>query len=152
MATSNRIKSILIWVSLIVMFAMIIVRPDIAGIGYVASLCGWLVVVTAICAHWYVLAASMSAENSDDNAKRDKSLAFLRDVNARLATHGKARRALGDGMLASLVILIAFTGHIFLALLFIVARALRALSEFTSTRVVEEHDAATATQSPAPAN
>lgn len=135
-----RFKTNLVWLALMFLFALIIVRPDVEGIKHIAVLTGWVALVAAVAMEWVLLAEGAIADVGKDQDKRAKAIDFLRKVNANLAEVGKFRRIRGDFKLYSLALLIAFTGNIFLALMFIVLRLMRVLGEYTSARVVEEYD------------
>lgn len=135
-----RLKANLIWLALMFLFALIIVRPDVAGISHIAVLCGWVVMVFAFLVECVLLAECMTADIGKDQTKRVKAIEFLRVVNARLAEVSKFRRIRGDLKLYLLAIVIAFTGNVFLAVMFIIVRLMRVLGEHTGTRVVEEYD------------
>lgn len=136
----HRLQTNLVWLALMSLFALIIVRPDVAGISHVAVLCGWVVMIIAFLVEWVLLGECMTADIGKDQTKRVKAIAFLREVNAGLAEAGRFRRIRGDFKLYSLALLIAFTGNVFLALMFIVLRLMRVLGEYTAARVVEEYD------------
>lgn len=140
-----RFKANIVWLAMMFLFALIIVRPDVAGLQHLALLGGWIVLIAAVAAELVLLAECMTADVGKDDAKRAKAIDFLRTVNANLAKVSKFRRIRGDVKLYLLAILIAFTGNVFLAVMFIVLRLMRALVEFTATRVIEEYDAATVT-------
>ena len=138
-----RFKANIAWLALMFLFALIIVRPDVEGLKHIAVLTGWVALVAAVVTEWVLLAECMTVDIGKDQAKRAKAIDFLRKVNADLAKVGKFRRIRGDVKLYLLVILIAFTGNVFLAVMFFVVRLMRLLGEHTATRVVEEYDAAT---------
>lgn len=146
-----RIQANAIWLAMISLFALIIVRPDVAGISHIAVLCGWVVMVFAFLVECVLLAECMTADIGKDQTKRVKAIDFLRKVNAKLVDAGKFRRIRGDLKWYTLALLIAFTGNVFLAVMFILVRLMRVLGEYTGARVVEEYDNAATTPATAAA-
>lgn len=143
-----RFKANIAWLALMFLFALIIVRPDVDGLKHVALLTGWVALVVAMALELVLLSECMTADIGKDPAKRTKAIDFLRKVNANLAEVGKFRRIRGDVKLYLLAILISFTGHVFLALMFIVVRLLRIAGEYTAARVVENYNTKPGTPTP----
>jgi cation transport ATPase len=137
----KRLTPNLIWLALILLFAMVIVRPDVSGISHIALLCGWLSMIVVLVAEFVLVSECIIADISEDKDKRARAIDFLRKVTTKLADAGKFRRIRGDVKLYTLALLIAFTGNVFLALMFIICRLLRAMAKHTADRVIEEHDA-----------
>lgn len=135
-----RFKTNVAWLTLMILFALVIIRPDVAGVSNIAVLAGWVVLLAAFVAECALLSECLTADVGTDQAKRAKAIDFLRNVNAKLAAVSKFRRIRGDVKLYLLTIAIAFTGNIFLAVMFVVLRLMRALGEFTGVRVIEEYD------------
>jgi hypothetical protein len=140
---SYQTRNFVAWAVLMIAFALVAVYPTVSGFSSVSNLIGWLWVILMQGVAWTHMTENHTAEKGDDPAKRAKSIGLLRMVDAETVARSKFSRVVSDIGLAMLIILIAYTGSVFLALSYLFARFINSVADHTTRRTIKEADATT---------